>query len=294
MKSIVFYLMNEKALTVLKAFLEVFDRNTISYIVIGKDNGVLEDYSAQIEELCKNNGIYYYYRGECIPEFGGYKFAIGWRWMIADSEKLIVLHDSILPKYRGYAPLVSMLINGEETIGVTAIYANDNYDRGNIIGCLAERIQYPIKIKTAIEIISKLYAQLVLQIASKIFSNEPLKEEIQNDNEATYSLWRDQQDYFIDWNESAQNICRKIDAVGFPYNGARTLMDGMLIYIDDAKYHGDLAIENRDVGKVIFLVNGKPVVVCGKGLVMIVEARTTEGHSILPMKKLRTRFGGCI
>lgn len=294
MKSIVFYLMNEKAIIVLKSFLEVFDRNAVSYVVIGKDNGVVEDYSTQIEDLCNINRIDYYYRGEFIPEFDGYKFAIGWRWMIADSQQLIVLHDSILPKYRGYAPLVSMLINGEETIGVTAMLANEEYDRGNIIGCHTEKIQYPMKVKKAIEIISRLYAQLVLQITKSIFSNEPLNEKKQNENEATYSLWRDHYDYFINWNDSAERICRKIDAVGFPYQGARTLMDGKLIYIDDAKYYGDLAIANRDVGKVISIMDGNPVVVCGEGLVIIVEARTAEGHSILPLRKLRTRFGGCV
>ena len=45
--------------------------------------------------------------------------------MIKNSENLIVFHDSLLPKYRGFAPLVSQLINGEEYLGVTAIFTND-------------------------------------------------------------------------------------------------------------------------------------------------------------------------
>ena len=45
----------------------------------------------------------------------------------------INLHASLLPKYRGYLPLVSQLINGEKTIGVTSFIANEGIDEGNII-----------------------------------------------------------------------------------------------------------------------------------------------------------------
>ena len=47
--------------------------------------------------------------------------AAGWRWLLPSTEKLIVLHDSLLPRYRGFNPLVSQLIDKEERLGVTAV-----------------------------------------------------------------------------------------------------------------------------------------------------------------------------
>jgi methionyl-tRNA formyltransferase len=51
-----------------------------------------------------------------------FNIAISWRWMLKVSN-LIVIHDSLLPKYRGFSPLVNMLINGEDTLGVTVLFA---------------------------------------------------------------------------------------------------------------------------------------------------------------------------
>ena len=86
-----------------------------------------------------------------------YQLAIGWRWLISGTENLIVLHDSLLPKYRGFAPLVNSLINGEQEIGVTAIWAGPEFDAGEIIFQEKAGICYPIKIQEAIEIVSGLY-----------------------------------------------------------------------------------------------------------------------------------------
>ena len=66
-------------------------------------------------------------------KFLGFKFAIGWKWIIDNTSQLIVLHDSLLPKYRGFSPLVNSLINGDTLTGVTALFASSEYDKGEII-----------------------------------------------------------------------------------------------------------------------------------------------------------------
>ena len=81
--------------------------------------------------------------------------AVSWRWMIKHPKnKLIVFHDSILPKYRGFAPLVNMLINGEKEIGVSAIFGADEYDSEII----SEKttISYPIKIQKPFRLIMRI------------------------------------------------------------------------------------------------------------------------------------------
>ncbi|MFW5795354.1 MAG: methionyl-tRNA formyltransferase, partial [Bacillota bacterium] len=266
--------------------------NHIKFVVGAKDKNVEEDYYQDIRGLCLNNNIDIYERTiNEIPKFDGYKIAIGWRWIISDSEKLIVFHDSLLPKYRGFAPLVNMLINGEKEIGVTSLFAEKSYDTGDIIYQISKIITYPIKIKDAIDEVSNLYSELAIKIIKEVIKNNELPRREQDESEASYSLWRDYDDYFIDWNNYAEKIKRKVDAVGFPYKGAKAFLNDEEITIYCCETVSDLKIENRDIGKVVFIDEKKPVVVCGKGLLKINKAIYTDTkNKIFPINKFRSRF----
>lgn len=291
MNKFVFYLMNEKGEKVLTDFLDKIGSSHLEYIVLSEDNSVEKDYFAELKELCVKNNIQFYLRNEEIPIYEGYKIAIGWRWLISDTDKLIVLHDSILPKYRGFSPLVNMLINGEEEIGVTALFASSEYDKGNIILQKKISVHYPLKIKKAIEQVSKLYSEIVSKITLQIIRNSEIYSTPQKEEDATYSLWRDEKDYFIDWSLDAKRIKRMVDALGFPYLGAKTLLNGEIIILEEVEELPDLYVENRDFGKLIMNRDGYPIIVCGQGLLKIIKGKYLDGRSILPFKNFRSRLG---
>lgn len=71
---------------------------------------------------------------------------------------------------------------------------------------------------------------------------------------------------------------------------AKTYLNKKMIIIDEVEERPDLLIENRDIGKVIYLEEQSPVIVCGKGLLKIIKARYLEGDSILPLQIFRSRF----
>ncbi|WP_227938654.1 methionyl-tRNA formyltransferase [Alkalihalobacillus deserti] len=286
-----FYLMNHKGYSAIVDFLNKFNSSSVEYVVLSRDEHVEKDYYNEIKNLCHSHSIVVFDRKDNIPKYSGYKVAIGWRWLIRDTSKLIVMHDSILPKYRGFSPLVNMLINGEKEIGVTALCASDNYDEGDIIEQRKVKIEYPIKIHEAIDKVSALYSCLVISIFQKLLVDGCLVGSPQNHNQATYSLWRDELDYLIDWSKDSSTIIRTIDALAFPYLGAKSYFNGKLITITEAEEVNDVMIENRDFGKVIFLSNGFPVVVCGEGLIKIRGAYDKDNNPILPLKKFRSRFG---
>lgn len=292
MPRIVLYVMNQKGLEVLINVLNKHSSEIIEYVVLSEDTAVEKDYYSEIVTLCNENCIKYFNRKEEIPNFNGYKFAIGWRWIIKDYSNLIVLHDSILPKYRGFSPLVNMLLNGEREIGVTALFAEKGYDRGPIILQKKYKIQYPIKIAKAIQLVSLLYQETILEIIDKVLNGKVIEGVLQNEAEATYSVWRDEVDYYIDWSKDSNYIKRSIDALGFPYNGARTMLRDECIIIDEAQVMEDVVIENRDVGKIIFFEEGYPVVICGQGLLKITKARINEKSLNLSTIRFRTRLGG--
>lgn len=289
---ITLFLMTKKGYQVLASIIETLGPSLVSKVISSQDAAIDKDYYDEIKSLCQEKSIAFFNRTDSFDVSTKYSFAISWRWLInlGAEKELIVFHDSLLPKYRGFAPLVNCLINKEKTIGVTALFAEKEYDKGDIIAQESIAIEYPITIGSAIDKICPLYINLALGVAKSIVNNQSLSIKPQNDEDVSYSLWRDNEDYRINWKDDAESIRRFVDATGMPYAGASTLMEGQLIRILKAEEQADVTIMNRDAGKIIYFTDERPVIVCGKGLLKIVEAHDENGNSIFPLKKFRIRF----
>lgn len=284
------YLLGEKGLECLKS-LDTKYFASISEIVIGKDINVQKDYSDEIASLAQTIGLSFTFRGQEQENKGiSLRIAIGWRWMINPVENLIVFHDSILPKYRGFNPLVSALINGDDEIGATALYASEKFDQGPILAQKKVPIKYPIKIAIATKLMAAIYVDLLQHILEDFFQ-DGLSSGIQNDDEASYSLWRDEKDYEINWALSAVEINRFIDATGYPYKGAKTKVGDQEVRIFDAAVEEDINIVNRTPGKVMFKEAGRYFIVCGKGLLSVSEFYSESGSVVDFQNSFRLRFG---
>jgi len=286
------YLMSAKGLGVLRETVSSGFTGLINEVCIGRDSNVTNDYSEDICRLCETSGISWRYRDqESSRAAADYSIAISWRWILNNVPGLIVMHDSLLPRYRGFAPLVSQLINGDVIIGVSAIWAKQDYDTGDVIFQSSVPITYPIKICSAIDVIGQCYSNCLLFILQELRDNSLLPSTPQDHSKATYSLWRDEQDYWINWNDPAEKIARFVDAAGMPYKGATSLCNGSKVIIREASSLPDLAIENRSPGKILRLQDGLPVVVCGSGLLMIKDGIYEASRShLLPLKSFRSRF----
>jgi methionyl-tRNA formyltransferase len=288
--SLALFLMSEKGHAVLQSVLASAGSEAIGMVIGSRDSHVQNDYHDEIQQACRAAGVAFYDRQNAPAVTAECALAVSWRWIIRDVENLITLHDSLLPRYRGFAPVVNALINGEREIGVTALFATDEYDEGDIVRQERVTIEYPIKVQEAIERITPLYAEIAGGIALAIMAGKPLPRSKQDESQASYSLWRDDLDYQISWDLDAARIRRFIDAVGYPYQGARTLLNGETVIIHDAVEEPDVRIENRAAGKVIFQREGFPVVVCGGGLLRITRMTSVDGVALLPLKKFRSRF----
>lgn len=262
--------------------------------VIAATDTKVNDHSIEaIRETCNTYGLSFYEKDAYqAPSPATYRLVIGWKWMIPQMENTIVLHDSLLPAYRGFAPLVNALVEGEERIGATAFYASERYDAGSVICQRSMAIIHPIRIRQAIEITGELYVEMVNEILDNLTQGKIPAATPQDEDNASYSLWRDEQDYFINWTDSADRILRSIYALSMPYPGAQSLLNGERIIIDDASLVADVIVVDRQPGKVIFVEENFPVVVCGIGLLKITAAHYYESaNSILPLRKFRSRFG---
>jgi len=297
MNKIIILCMGKKGYQSISDIVNAINPEIISFVVGARDLQIQYDYYDEIVNFTKKHNIDFYDRDDDWNKNieNEYIFAISWRWLInnINNKRLIIAHDSLLPKYRGFAPLVNMLINKEQYIGVTFLYANSKYDEGDIILQKKLAISYPIKIAKAIDLISQKYSEGLIQIIRDIRKGKTIEAYSQDNSKATFSLWRDEDDYLIDFNNSANDINRFIDAVGYPYKGATAYIKDEKVIILDAEVCEDKYIENRSshLGKVIFIEHGQPIVVCKYGLLKLKDVRSTKnGKSILPLKKFRIRF----
>lgn len=293
MNKVAFYIMNSKGWFVFSQFIERFGGEKVAYVVGELDENLKNDHFNDIKKLSENKKIPFYKRTvfntQIEDKFEGYKFAVGWRWMIKNQQNLIVFHDSLLPKYRGFSPLVNSLINNELQGGVTALFAGINYDEGEMIGQRNVVFEYPLKIEAAIKLIEPLYFDLLCDIYKIIQSGKSLQATEQDHSKATYSLWLDQEDYFINWEWSAGKIKRFVDAVSFPYDGSKARLNEKIVRFEEVEVEQDVHVEHRErhIGKVIFF-DDFPVIVCTKGLLKLLKITDEAG---LPLNiNFRSRF----
>jgi len=281
------YVLGKKGLIALSK-LDMLYRKNIESVIIGSDKNVDNDFSSEIIKVCQDFKLNYKFQNHISEYTAKYSIAIGWRWLINDDSNLIVFHDSILPRYRGFNPLVTALINGDSEIGVTALKGSKEYDKGEIIEQKIIPVTYPLKIEKAIDIISIQYANLLNSIFNKLLTGN-LKSYPQDSSKVSYSLWRDEDDYKIDWPLDALKIKRFIDAVGFPYKGAYTICNGEKLIVKNAEIVTDVNISNRVPGKVIFKENNSYTIVCGTGLLKIKSFHDSNNMEV-KLNKFRLRL----
>ncbi len=136
----------------------------------------------------------------------------------------INVHGSLLPKYRGAAPIQWAVINGDKTTGITTMYTDIGMDTGDML--VKREIPIPEDITSG-----ELYLQLadlgaeVLKETLLRVKNNTLERIPQKDEEATYAPMLKKEIGLIDWNKSAWEIHNLVRGTN-PWPGAYTYYKG--------------------------------------------------------------------
>lgn len=149
---------------------------------------------------------------------------------------ILNVHASLLPKYRGAAPIQWAIANGETETGVTIMQIDAGLDTGDML------LKASIGIRpdeTAPELAARLAplgAELLLQSIQQI-AGGTVRREKQNDSEATYAPILKKEDGLIDWSRPAKEIYNRLR--GFtPWPGAYTTFRGQQLLITQARPGG--------------------------------------------------------
>jgi methionyl-tRNA formyltransferase len=216
-------------------------------------------------------------------------FIVGWQFLLSSgNERCVVFHDSLLPKYRGFAPTVTALLCGDNHIGVTAFRPDAGTDTGALYGVRAVHPPAGATLQSVLDLQTNAMIALALDIADRM-SRGALRAVPQEGESATYSLWRDTLDFFIDWRQDAPQVLRHIVVSGFPYEGAKAVLGDRILTILTAHLGPEIDFAVRDPGKLWQIENGRALVVCGKGTVWIDEAVDAD-RIPFRFEALRNRF----
>lgn len=145
----------------------------------------------------------------------------------------INVHGSLLPKYRGAAPIQWAIINGEKITGITTMYMNEGLDTGDII------LQSETKIgknETSAELFDRLSiigAELLIKTLTEIELGN-IHREKQHDEIATYAPMLNKSLAKINWNESAEKIHNLVRGLN-PWPVAMTALDNKNLKIYKTK-----------------------------------------------------------
>lgn len=121
----------------------------------------------------------------------------------------INIHGSILPQYRGAAPIQWSIYNGDRQTGVTTMLMDKGMDTGDILMKADIPIYLWDNFYSLGEKLAKLGADLLVETLLKL-EKEEIKAIPQDDKLATYARLIDKSDYVIDWSKSAEEIHNKI------------------------------------------------------------------------------------
>jgi len=200
-----------------------------------------------------------------------YRYLLSAEFLAAARRGAYNLHGSLLPRYRGRAPINWVLVNGETETGLTLHRMIPRPDAGDI----AAQVRVPI---AESDTIRELYAKMTAAAARLITATWPelaagrIKEVPQDESQAGYFGRRRPEDGRIDWQAPAKKIYDLCRAVTHPYPGCFTFHQGKKLYIWSAGYDSDP--ETRPPGTVLGLDGEKGLAVaCGQGRLYIKSAQ---------------------
>ncbi len=145
----------------------------------------------------------------------------------------INVHASLLPKYRGAAPIQWAIIKGEESTGVTIMQMYEGMDTGEILLQKEISIAPEDSLETLNDRLSRLGANALLETL-KLLKQGKLRAEAQDSSQASYAPRLSKKDGEINWGEGAGEINNLIRGMT-PWPGAFTYLEGKTLKIFGAK-----------------------------------------------------------
>lgn len=185
----------------------------------------------------------------------------------------INVHGSLLPKYRGAAPIQRAIIMGEKETGVTIMQMAEGLDSGDILLKKSIDIKDDDTAETLFERLSVVGANALIEAIDLMLENK-IKPIPQDDNLKSYAPALTKNEGELDFKASAFMIRRKVNGL-YPWPCAYAMLKNEKLKIFSVSYGG--SVKGAKAGEILAVSKAGIQVACGKGESVILEQVQKEG-----------------
>ncbi len=206
-------------------------------------------------------------------------------------------HASLLPLWRGAAPIQWSIINDDEKTGICIMSMEEGLDTGPVVSQESTIINYSDNLEILTNRLSNISSNLLVKFLNRLSLNLSLNkfrmleelgavEQSSLDVSPTYARQIKKEDYLIDWNQNARTIIKKIRGL---YPNAYTLYNGKRIKIleankalnykkiQDSNNTDNVLVENNIPGQIIMINNKNGLNICTNDYAIQVNSAQLEG-----------------
>jgi methionyl-tRNA formyltransferase len=210
-------------------------------------------------------------------------FVIGWTRLISKQileipkYGCVGMHASLLPKYRGRAPVNWVLINNESESGNTALLLDEGVDTGKMI----TQRRYPLTLadtcQTVYHKVAEAGRSMLQEIMHVLAREQRLPQKSQPDEHASEMPKRRPEDGVIDWQKSSLELFNWVRALTHPYPGAFTYFNNRRLFIWEARIAHMPAVSadeyqklmTKQAGVIVSITDGIAVLTGNKELLTL-------------------------
>ena len=189
-------------------------------------------------------------------------------------------HASLLPKYRGRAPVNWAIINGETMTGNSMITLEPEADTGDIVAQRAIPITDEDDCNTIYQKVGQTEVEMLEEVLPLI-QRGTLPRTRQDDSLATVMPKRRPEDGLINWNRSTREVYNWVRALTEPYPGAFSFVNGERVWIWKADLEaGPMVQRSSKPGEVTIASGGWPQVLAADGWIRLVSVQREGGPKV--------------
>ena len=190
----------------------------------------------------------------------------------------INVHGSLLPKYRGAAPMQWSIIDGEKVTGITTMYMAKGLDSGDMLLKAEVEITDEDTFATIHDKMAVTGANLLLDTLDQLEAGT-LERIPQDHDAATYAPMITKETGHIDWSKNRQDIINLIRGLN-PVPAAYTIYEEEVLKIFGAAL-SDVQADSAANGEIVAVVKKGFVVKCGDGCLLITEVQARGGKRMM-------------
>ncbi len=206
---------------------------------------------------------------------------VGSRLLNHPKYKAVNVHGSLLPKYRGGAPIQRAIMNGEKETGITIMYMAKKMDAGDMLSRQIVPIDDSDNSDSLFQKLAVVGSQMILKTLDDIENGNinPVK---QNEEEATYAYNLTKEDELIDFNEDSLSIFNKIR--GLSTNpGAYFVIENEVYKVYSSKLSN--LKHNTEAGIIVDVGKNEFSIACKDGSTITFDEIKPEGKKLMKVSE---------